>query len=81
MYYLVYFISIVKQVLIFLIFIRVIMSWFNYHNQFVFDTTEWMLRPIRQLIGPIGGVIDISPIIAVIILEIGIDLILSLLIG
>lgn len=80
MYFVVNFIGIVRQILIFLIFIRVIFSWFNYRNQFIFDTTEWMLGPIRRLIKPIGGMLDLSPIIAVLVLEFGFSLLLSILI-
>ncbi len=56
-----------------LIFLRVILSWFSKpessrFHKFVYDLTEPLLGPIRKLV-PMGGVIDVSPIIAYIILQ------------
>lgn len=49
--------------------VRVVSSWFRLNPfsrgmRLVYGMTEWMLRPLRQLIPPIGGVIDLSPLIA-----------------
>lgn len=49
--------------------VRVVSSWFRVNPfsrgmRVVYGMTEWMLRPLRQLIPPIGGVIDLSPLIA-----------------
>ena len=70
----------VVQLLIFLIFAVVIMSWLvafrvvNPHNQFVSQVdrglralTNPILGPIRRLIPAIGG-FDISPVVAVLLL-------------
>ena len=49
--------------------VRVFASWFRV-NPFspwmrtVHALTEWILRPIRQLVPPIGGMLDLSPLIA-----------------
>jgi len=43
--------------------------------------TDPVLRPLRRIVPPIGGVIDISPIVALILLEIARRLLLSLLSG
>jgi YggT family protein len=48
---------------------RVISSWIRVSParawvRWSYTLTEWMLRPLRQLIPPIGGTIDITPIIA-----------------
>lgn len=55
-----------------LIFIRVILSWVpsGIHNfrKFIYDVTEPILAPIRKIIPPLGGMIDLSPIIAYILL-------------
>lgn len=49
--------------------VRVVSSWFNVNPfsrgmRLVHALTEWMLKPLRQLIPPIGGMIDLSPLIA-----------------
>lgn len=69
----------------FLILIRVILSWVSpnsYHPavQLLYRITEPVLAPLRRLIPPIGGTIDVSPVIALILLEIVNQVIVSLLI-
>jgi YggT family protein len=65
--------NIVVTILIWLIIISAVISWVNpdpYNPivQFLYRTTEPILRPIRRLI-PIRGVpIDFSPMIAILIL-------------
>lgn len=49
--------------------VRVFSSWFRLNPfsrgmRLVYAMTEWMLRPLRQIIPPIGGMIDLSPLIA-----------------
>lgn len=72
------FISIIQQVLIGLIFIRVVLSWLQIYIKFIFDTTEWLLGPIRRLIPPVGGMLDFSPLLAILILQVMADLIIGL---
>ena len=60
------------SIYILLIFIRIIFSWgmVSYRNRimrFLVDTTEPFLGPLRRMIPPLGGM-DISPIVAVLIL-------------
>lgn len=64
--------NIVVTILIWLIIISAVISWVNPdpHNpivQFLYRTTEPILRPIRRLI-PFRSRIDFSPMIAIIIL-------------
>lgn len=64
----------------FLIFIRVLLSWINtdpYRRridhplvQILYRITDPVLDPLRRLIPPVGGTVDISPVVALIILEI-----------
>jgi YggT family protein len=64
----------------FLILIRVLLSWVNVggHNRWMYHPivrwlyrlTDPILMPLQRLIPPIGGAIDISPIIALFLLEI-----------
>jgi YggT family protein len=64
----------------FLIFIRVLLSWINvdpYNRrldhpliQILNRITDPVLEPLRRIIPPIGGAIDVSPVVALIILEI-----------
>lgn len=72
------FLMLIRQIIIILIFLRVIFSWFSYRNKYIYDTTEWLLGPMRQLIPPVGGVLDVSPILALLILQYGGDMLLSL---
>lgn len=79
MIFLINFLVVARQIIIILIFLRVIFSWFGYRNKYVYDTTEWLLGPLRMVVSPLGGVLDFSPILALLILQYGGDLILSLL--
>ncbi|MFQ6091613.1 MAG: YggT family protein [bacterium] len=53
--------------------IRVILSWvrpnpYNPFVQVIYKLTEPVLAPIRRIVPPIGGTIDVSPIILVFII-------------
>jgi YggT family protein len=64
----------------FLILIRVLLSWINVDpNRRAVDhplirllrqVTDPVLQPLRRVIPPIGGTIDVSPIVAFLILEV-----------
>lgn len=67
-----------------LLFIRVIGSWFpawQHHSffRFIAHYTDPYLYLFRKVIPPIGGVLDISPIIAFVILQIVEKIIMALL--
>ena len=72
-----------------LILIRVLLSWVNpdpYRSlvshplmRLLNRVTDPLLRPLRRIVPPIGGTVDISPIVALILLEIARRLLLSLL--
>ena len=69
------FIEILCEVLTIAIFIRAIMSWFptSPTNRFAImlnQVTEPVLGPLRRLIPPIGGTLDITPVIAIVILQV-----------
>ena len=69
-----YFISLLSQVLTFAIFVRAILSWFpvDHKNPLVvilYQITEPVLAPIRRII-PSLGMIDISPLVAIIVLQV-----------
>jgi uncharacterized protein YggT (Ycf19 family) len=72
----------------FLILVRVILSWVNVNPYRRLDdplirllnrATEPVLAPLRRIIPPIGGAIDITPIVSMILLELARLLIVSLL--
>ena len=68
----------------FLILIRVLLSWVNvspYHPlvRILYSLTDPLLKPIQRLIPPIGGTIDISPAVALILLYIVQRVLISLL--
>lgn len=54
---------------------RVLLSWFpnidrsNPIIQFIYDITEPVLRPIRDLLPPTGG-IDFSPLIVILLIQV-----------
>ena len=66
-------INIAFQILIMIILIRIILLWFP-HNPYnpliriVYQISNPILNPIRHVISPIGG-LDISPIIAIFIIQ------------
>lgn len=82
-------ISFLFQLYSFLILIRVLLSWVNtnpYQSRLdhpalrlLYQITDPLLRPIQRIIPPIGGTIDISPIVALILLEIARRIVVSLL--
>ena len=63
-----------------LILIRVLLSWVNTNPyqprvdhpaiRILYQVTDPVLKPLQRLIPPVGGAIDISPIVALFILEI-----------
>jgi len=80
--YLAQFISILTQLLIFAIFARVVLSWLRVSPRgvlfsIIVESTEPILGLFRRLIPPIGGVLDISPILAFFVL----DILRSILVG
>tara|TARA_B100001750_G_C14992763_1_gene343364 strand:+ start:218 stop:466 length:249 start_codon:yes stop_codon:yes gene_type:complete len=66
-------INITFEILTYIIFIRVILSWFS-HNPYqpiiklIYQISDFALSPIRNAVSPIGG-IDISPIIAIFMIQ------------
>ena len=64
----------------FLILVRVLLSWFNTDPRrspidhplvrLLNRVTDPVLRPLRRYIPPISGTIDISPVVALLILEV-----------
>jgi YggT family protein len=84
-------VSLVFQVYEFLILIRVLLSWVNVNPyspvidhplvRILNQITDPVLGPLRRIIPPIGGAIDISPVVALIGLEIVRAIVVSLLRG
>ena len=84
-------ISVLFQAYEFLILIRVFLSWINTDPyrpvithpivQVLHRITEPVLVPLRRVIPPIGGTIDITPVIALLILEIVRRLLTTVLLG
>ena len=77
-----YFIPLLFNIYSFLILARVLLSWVNvspYHPAaaFIIEVTEPILRPLRNIIPPLG-MMDLSPIAALILLQILESLILSI---
>ena len=54
--------------------VRIILSWIPHDRrhsavQFLYRITEPVLGPARRIIPPIGGTLDISPIVVFVLLE------------
>lgn len=73
------FLSLLINAYMLLIFVRVIMSWLpNQGGKFVRlinDLTDPILAPLRKVIPPLGGAIDITPLVAFLILNLLLELI------
>jgi YggT family protein len=82
--FIIQFISIFADILIIAIFIRVIMSWIRPMGSrsgffaFLFEVTEPVLSFFRKVI-PRIGMIDISPIVAFLVIDLARSIIISLL--
>ena len=73
-------VSLIFRIYSFLILVRVILSWVAvtpYRSRMdhpivrlLYQITDPILEPLRRLIPPIGGTLDISPVVALIILEV-----------
>lgn len=73
-------VSFAFQLYEFLILIRVLLSWVNVNPyrpavrhplvRLLEQITDPVLSPLRRAIPPIGGTIDISPVVALILLEV-----------
>lgn len=82
--YLAQFVSIFTQILIFAIFARVIMSWLRVPPRgFLFvllvESTEPILGLFRKLVPPLGGIVDLSPLLAFLALDLLRSILLRLL--
>jgi YggT family protein len=72
-------ISWIFQIYEFLILIRVLLSWINVNPyrptldhplvRLLYRITDPVLEPLRRIVPPIGGAIDITPVVALLLLE------------
>lgn len=73
------FLYIFSNVYFVLIFVRILISFLPVGlpklRLFVFNVTEPVLAPIRKVIPPLGGVMDLSPIIFYVVLELVIEIV------
>jgi len=79
------------QIYSFLILLRVLLSWLNTNPyqptvahpllRVLYQLTDPVLVPLQRIVPPIGGTLDISPIIALIVLEIARRILISVLSG
>ncbi|MFC5703579.1 YggT family protein [Cohnella faecalis] len=68
------FIYLIESIYFYMILIYVLMSWLpsvreSFVGEFLGKAVEPYLKPFRRLIPPIGGMLDISPIVALIALK------------
>lgn len=75
MAFVVYFVQMLTTILSFAIFIRAILSWFpnaqnNIFGVIIGQLTDPVLVPLRRVVPPIGGMIDITPLVAIILLQV-----------
>ncbi len=79
--YLANFVSVLFQILTFAVFARVLLSWFpmNPDNPIVVvlnEVTDPILRPLRRVVPPLG-MLDLTPIVALVLLQIVRQLLVS----
>ena len=79
-------VSLFFQVYEFLVLVRVLLTWVHispYHPaiQLLYRITDPILNPIRRLVPPVGGTLDLSPVVALILLEIVQRVLISVLSG
>ena len=81
-------ISTIVRVYAFLILVRVVLSWASpigyrqpYYSviRLLHRLTEPVLAPLRRIVPPIGGTVDVSPVVALLLLELVRSLVVSLL--
>jgi YggT family protein len=70
-------------ILQFALIVRVVSSWVRVSEysrwvRWTIPLTEWLLRPLRNLIPPLGGAIDLSPLVAFLVLWLAKGLLLSI---
>lgn len=75
------FVSLLFQALTFAIIARALLSWFNLGPshpivRILYDVTEPILAPLRRVI-PMIGMIDITPLVAILLLELAQRLLLN----
>ncbi|MEI6266917.1 MAG: YggT family protein [bacterium] len=67
------FLNIFSNIFILLLFTRILLSFVPLKllrfRLFVFNATEPVLAPVRKVIPPMGGVMDLSPIIVYLVLQ------------
>ncbi len=73
-------VSVVIRLYMLLIFLRVVLSWVNVNRygsgtplplvQLLYRITDPILVPLRRIIPPVGGTVDIVPVVALFLLEI-----------
>ncbi|GJQ51810.1 MAG: YggT family protein [Anaerolineaceae bacterium] len=84
MLFIVQIISALSQILVLLVFISVILSYFMdpYHplRRGIDNIVEPMLAPIRRIV-PLVGVIDFSPLILILILQFGSQFLIRILLS
>ncbi len=69
------FVNLFFTILTFAILARALLSWitvdpYNPAVRFLYQITEPIMAPLRRVIPPIGGAIDITPIVALILITI-----------
>ena len=84
MYYLGYSIHLAFLTYTILLFVRIVGSWFPSFSRysfmhFVYRITEPYLGMFRRIIPPLGGILDLSPLLAFFLLQISEQFILFLL--
>lgn len=85
MIFLINFVNILFEALSLAILVRIFLSWFRVdpYNRFVqilYQITEPILSPFRRLIPPIG-MIDITPIVALLVLQLVQRIVLTMLVS
>ncbi|NLT95474.1 MAG: YggT family protein [Clostridia bacterium] len=86
LYFLIDFVDIVFEVMYWLVIVRVLLSWiphdpYNPIIRFIYDVTEVVMAPVRNILPLQAMGIDFSPIVVLILLQLTKTLLINLIIG
>ena len=82
----IFIVNLIFQIINIAILVRVVLSWIP-HNKMnpliniIYKITEPILKPIQSIVPPIGGGIDITPMIAIFLIQLLRPIIIGLLIS
>ena len=76
--YLLSFVEVLRQLVFFVIMVRIVLSWFgNPYNRltgFIYSVADPILKPFKKIV-PLIGMLDFSPVVAVLVIDFAFQLV------